>query len=328
MERQDNNRPRQTAGKGSLDGLAQRLGALEESLTVVAGELGVSSLPQFKRLDPQAVYQEAIRRAQEAIAPQQALMHALEARLEKTAQAQLELTATLGTIGERQSRDHNVAAALDDKLAELNARLDAAIVPFDRSDRKLDELHDSIARLSLRLDTLWERLDAEAREKNNRKLQETAEVALSQRLAALESRVENLANAIATTAGPDAAPQAVDLERKLMFLHGEMAAQLEKHLAGADKANEAKAGDAIATEVARQIAALARDATAPSGSAALLPGDSAREKAVEMNPLLMNAAERAIVRLTRRLEKLEDWRRQRTAEAKPGRGLMGRLFET
>jgi chromosome segregation ATPase len=321
----DNNHPQRSSGKGSLDGLAQRLGALEESLTVVAGELGVSSVPQFKRLDPQAVYQEAVRRAQEAIAPLQVLLRSLEARLEKTTQTQMDLRAALTAIGERQGREQNAAAIVDDKLAALSARLDATIVPADRSERKLDELNESIARLSLRLDTLWQRLDAEAREKNNRKPQETAEAVLSQRLVALESRLEKMANAMATTANTAAAPQAADLERKLMFLHGELAAQLEKRLAEADGSNATNASDAIAAEVARQIATLVRDATAQPATPLL--GDPALEKTGEMNPLVMNAAERAIVRLTHRLEKLEDWRRQRMAEARSGRGLMGRLFE-
>jgi chromosome segregation ATPase len=323
----DNNQPQRGSGKGSLDGLAQRLGALEESLTVVAGELGVSSMPQFKRLDPQAVYQEAVRRAQEAIAPLQVLLRGLEGRLEKTTQTQMELRAKLTEIGERQGREQNAASIIDDKLAALSARLDATIVPFDRSERKLDELNESIARLSLRLDTLWQRLDAEAREKNNRKPEETAEAIVSQRLAALESRLEKLASVIAATANASDTSQAADLERKLAFLHGEMMAQFEKRLAEADQRSDASSSDAIAAEVARQIATLVQDTTASSAPAASLLGDAARDKAGEMNPLVMNAAERAIVRLTHRLEKLEDWRRQRMAEARSGRGLMGRLFE-
>jgi chromosome segregation ATPase len=323
----DNSQPRQSGGKGSLDGLAQRLGALEESLTVVAGELGVSSMPQFKRLDPQAVYQEAVRRAQEAIAPLQVSLRSVEARLERTAQAQAELKAALAMVGERQGRTQNAAASLDDRLAALSARLDATTVPFERSDRKLDELHENLSRLSLRLDALWQRLDAEAREKNNRRPQETAEAILSQRIAALESRLEKLAGVMAATQSANDAPQAADLEREFMFLHGEMAAQLEKRLTEANKASGADASDAIAAEVARQIAALVRDATTPSAPAAPLLGDAGREQVGEANPLVMNAAERAIVRLTHRLEKLEEWRRQRMAEAKSGRGLMGRLFE-
>ena len=93
---------------------------------------------------------------------------------------------------------------------------------------------------------------------------------------------------------------------------------------------------AIEHEVARQFAALLAasggvGSDARSDAAAMLQAipDEGRG---EMAPLVMGATERAIVRLTHRIGKLEEWRHaQATGERLPtraGRGLMGRLFET
>lgn len=185
------------SGRGSLDGLTQRLGALEESLTVVAGELGVSAIPSFKRLDPDQVYAEAVRRAIDAVEPLRLAVGRLEARLEE-------------------------------------AMLDRA---------RLAGLEDAIARMARRLDALEQ-----------------------------------------SAADPGAA-------------------------------------DLVAEEVTRQLHALVRDAAAQRGPAPLTAGG-------DPSALVMGAAERAIVRLTRRLEKLEAWRHHAEEDGKPRGGLMGRLFES
>lgn len=82
----------------------------------------------------------------------------------------------------------------------------------------------------------------------------------------------------------------------------------------------------IAGEVARQLEALIGDA-AQSNPLPLLAGDDGAARDVVANPLVMGATERAIVRLTHRLEKLEEWRRRSGAARQRG-GLIGRLFES
>ena len=51
----------------SLEALSRRLGSLQQSLTVVAAEIGVNGSPTFRHLDPQHVYTEAARVAREQI---------------------------------------------------------------------------------------------------------------------------------------------------------------------------------------------------------------------------------------------------------------------
>jgi DNA repair exonuclease SbcCD ATPase subunit len=296
MTIQENGGSPKPGGKGSLDGLARRLGALEESLTVVAGELGVSAVPQFKRLDPEAVYQEAIRRAQQATEPLRIALRKLDTDLHEVLRNQAQLKQELAANGERHASVESVAA-LASRLTALNSQTDALIRSFGLGDEKFGELNDRVDRLSLRLDALREQLDADAREKRHASSRETPEAVLLQRLALIESRLDRLAHDKSGETSSASTP-------------------------------DAQSHQLIAAEVARQITDLVREAgTAPAPTQSLL-SESPLEKLSEPNPLVMNAAERAIVRLTRRLEKLEQWKQGAAGDSKPGRGLMGRLFES
>jgi hypothetical protein len=296
MTIQENGGSPKSGGKGSLDGLAQRLGALEESLTVVAGELGVSAVPQFKRLDPEAVYQEAIRRAQQETEPLRLALRKLDTTLQEVLRNQAQLQRDLALNNDRHASAESVAA-LANRLAALSSQTDAMIRSAAFNDEKFGELNDRVDRLSLRLDSLREQLEMEAREKQHANNREAPDAALLQRLAFLESRLDGIAHA-----------KSADTS--------------------AERAAEAESRETIAAEVARQLASLVREAaTQPPATQSLL-SESPLEKLAEPNPLVMNAAERAIVRLTRRLEKLEQWKRDAAGDGKTGRGLMGRLFES
>jgi hypothetical protein len=168
-------------------------------------------------------------------------------------------------------------------------------MPIDQNESKLGALNAAIEKLSLRLDTLWERLDVQARAERDRKPTEQNDTAAMQRLAALEHRVERLANA--ASAGPQS-PATPQIDPTL-----------------------------IAAEVARQIQALVKEATEQPDPLPLM-ADSPIDRSRDLNPLVMGATERAIVRLTHRLEKLEEWHRRTRGEARSKGGLMGRLFES
>ena len=282
------------AGKGSLDGLAQRLGALEESLTVVAGELGVSSVPKFKRLDPDSVYKEAIRRAQEAVEPLRLALRNLDGRFDEIARAQAQVKREIAADRDKHPWAESIVA-IDAQVAALSARLDATVMPIDQNESKLGALNAAIEKLSLRLDAVWERLDSQARAEQDRKPVEHSDAAAMQRLAALEHRVERLANA--ASAGPQSSATP----------------QIDPTL--------------IAAEVARQIQTLAKETTGQADPLPLM-ADSPIDRSRDLNPLVMGATERAIVRLTHRLEKLEEWHRRASGEARSKVGLMGRLFES
>jgi chromosome segregation ATPase len=327
MGAQENSRP-MAAGKGSLDGLARRLGALEESLTVVAGELGVSGTPLFKHLDPNAVYGEAVRRAQDSVEPLRAALAALEARLAELATAQAELRREIADIARRQIGPDKIEAQ-DNRLTALAARLDATLLPFGRSDEKLGELYSQIERLGVRLDTLWQRLDAETRAQNERKPQDSAEAALSQRLVALELRLEKIANSVAANTLVPTASKTEDIEPRLAALRSELRALLEESLAAREKPEPqpANLAETIAAEVARQIAASREVGAQPALTAPLL-SDTPVDKALEANPLVMSAAERAIVRLTHRLEKLEQANGDDGGGRKSSRLRKSRWFES
>lgn len=306
------------ASKGPLDGLAQRLGALEESLTVVAGELGVSAMPKFKRLDPDSVYKEAIRRAHEVVEPMRLVLRKIEARLEEMALAQAQLRRDAGNAAKIES-----LAAIQQQITALAARLDATVMPIDQNESKIAALDETVARLSMRLDTIWERFDAQTRAEQ----QKTSDVlALAQRLGALEQRLEKLANAVIANAQPASAAQNAGIDERLALFQRQIVVELERRLAASASAAPAPQLDQaqIAAEVARQIQALAKDGATPIDGVPLLA-----EQREGVNPLVIGAAERAIVRLTRRLEKLEEWRRRNSAERdRKSGGLMGRLFES
>lgn len=319
MAAQENRNPAR-AGKGSLDGLAQRLGALQESLTVVAGEMGVSGLPRFKHLDPEAVYSEAIQRALGAIEPVRVELRELQEKLAESVREQARLRLEIGAAAERSAAIDRLAG-FEDRLAALAARLDATLLPFDRSNGKLDALHEKIDSLALRLDTLWQRLDAEARAQRERKPAELSETALLQRLGALESRLEKIANGIVATA--PASPN-IDVENRLAAFRAELMRMVDR---GANQpAEESDRREQITEEVAHQLAALVRDAAIQSTPTVPLLGEMPQDKSADVNALVMGAAERAIVRLTHRLEKLEEWRSRQSGEARPRRGVMSQIF--
>ncbi len=83
----------------------------------------------------------------------------------------------------------------------------------------------------------------------------------------------------------------------------------------------------ITGEIARQLEALIGNAAAPSDPLPLPTSDDRTARDAAADPLVMGAIERAIVRLTHRLEKLEEWRRHSRAPRQRS-GLIGRLFES
>jgi hypothetical protein len=306
------------AGKGPLDGLAQRLGALEESLTVVAGELGVSAVPKFKRLDPDSVYNEAIRRAHEAVEPLRLALRKVEARLEEMALGHAQLRRDAGNAAKAES-----LVAIQQQVMALAARLDATVMPIDQNETKLAALDETVGRLSMRLETIWEHVDARTRAEQ----QKTSDIStLAQRLGALEQRLERLASAVIAHSQPASAAQNAGIDERLALFQRQIVAELERRLAASASLAPAPQPDRtqIAAEVARQIQAFAKDSAAPMDGVPLLA-----EQREGVNPLVISAAERAIVRLTHRLEKLEEWRRRNSAERdRKSGGLMGRLFES
>ena len=94
--------------------LAERLGELEQSLTVVASEIGVSGTPQFKHLDPAKVYAEAIAQARHAANQAQAdLLARVQESSAASAAMGLRLTSELAALGARiDDLDIRVAALL------------------------------------------------------------------------------------------------------------------------------------------------------------------------------------------------------------------------
>ena len=307
---------------GPLDGLAQRLGALEESLTVVATEVGISAMPRFKRVDPESVYKEAVRRAQDVAEPMRLALRRLEARLD-------EAVSTLEHLQREQTAngpDPAHAARLDGMerhIAGLLSRLDEAAQPHEPTRRALEEGADRLATLSLRMDTVWQQLDEDKARRDAEREGELSPRAILHRLAGLEQRAEKLANAIAAAT---AQPAAADRPTSAATIQDEIARQLKAALAArAESERPAIAADAIESEVARQLAALPRQAASADRAAiehevarqfaALLAasggvGSDARSDAAamlqaipdegsgEMAPLVMGATERAIVRLT------------------------------
>jgi len=71
-----------------------------------------------------------------------------------------------------------------------------------------------------------------------------------------------------------------------------------------------------------------RELTAPPALAAPLLSDTPIDKTLEANPLVMSAAERAIVRLTHRLEKLEQANGDNDGGRNSSRRRKSRWFES
>lgn len=325
----ENNVAKPGAGKGSLDGLAQRLGALEESLTVVAGELGVSSVPKFKRLDPDSVYREAIRQAQQAVEPLRLALRNLDTRLEEMARTQAQMRREIAADRDNHASTDSVTA-IDAQVAALAARLDATVMPIDQNESKLAALDTAIEKLSLRLDTIWQRLDAQASAERDGKAATQSDAAALQRLASLEHRVERLANAVSAKAQLSTANPDFVTDEKLKAWQEQVAADVERRLAQLP-APSAVASQIdptlIAAEVARQVQALTKEA-APQPDPLPLMADGPIDRSRDLNPLVMGATERAIVRLTHRLEKLEEWHHRANGEGRSKGKLRGRLFES
>ncbi len=328
MAAQESGVAKPATGKGSLDGLAQRLGALEESLTVVAGELGVSSVPKFKRLDPDSVYREAIRQAQQAVEPLRLALRNLDTRLDEIARAQAQIKREVAAARDSHARTESVAA-IDAQVAALAARLDATVMPIDQNESKLEALNAAIENLSVRLDTIWQRLDAQASAEREAKSATPGETAAIQRVAALEHRIERLANTISAKALASPAGHDVATDEKLKAWQDRIAADVDRRLAQlAVLPAPAPQIDPtlIAAEVARQIQSLVKDAPAQSDPLPLM-ADGPIDRSRDINPLVMGATERAIVRLTHRLEKLEEWHQQARDDGR-SKGRRGRLFES
>lgn len=272
-----------------LDGLARRLGALEESLTVVASEMGVAAIPNFKRLDPDQVYREAVRRAESAAEPLRIAVRRLESRLDEIVLVQSQLRREIAAAIE-------AAAAARTQAGEARS----AIESLPDTGPPLDELRERLNALAARVDSRDHEPVATAPEPAP---PDPAIANLGQRLAVLES-------AIAARASDQATPASGN---DIAVLLASVDARIEQRLPGRPSPSEQSA--AIEREVARQIDALLK--TASGGGAAV-------------NPLVMGAAERAIVRLTRRIEKLEERAVARSDSdgSRASRGLMGRLFES
>jgi len=273
-----------------LDGLARRLGALEESLTVVASEMGVAAVPHFKRLDPDQVYREAVRRAESISEPLRIALRRLESRLDEIVLVQSQLRREIAAATE-------TAAAARVKAQEAAASIDA----LPDAGPPLDEVRE-------RVDALVARIDARKREPTPAVAQppsppDAAIVDLAQRIAALENTIAaRVTDQDMSTSGNDIA-----------VLLASVDARIEQRLSGRTSASPDSA--AIEREVARQIDDCLKNS--PGGNATV-------------SPLVMGAAERAIVRLTRRIEKLEERAGARSGSggSRASRGLMGRLFES
>jgi hypothetical protein len=352
-----------TDAANPLSLLARKLGALEQSLTVVASEIGVSGMPQFKHLDADKVYAEAMRVARQAAAQAQ---KELDDRTREVAAS----TAVLGV------RLDSELQTLIGRIGDLDTRLDALSQQVEALRQQGQEQAQTAAALA----ALQQRVEA-LTGKAQPVADSSATAALRQRLDAVEAQLQARPAVLPDNgaewpfaedgsprqAAPSGAHQ-VDtatlqrdieaaIRQHLPQIAGELEArllgQIEKRLdqgesaaaAGFATANDALFVDSparyvnaadikglpemIATEMA---ALLSRRAERNEQTALLAESNS------EINPLVMTATERAIVRLTHRIEKLEghlegnsssDSRRSSSVRpgTRPSRGFVGRLFE-
>lgn len=149
-----------------------------------------------------------------------------------------------------------------------------------------------------------------------------------QRFAALEHRVERLANAISSGTQTSAMRENYVSEEQLTLFENRIVSGVERRLARAPSPTVPQPDPAlIAAEVGQQIQALIKEAASQSDPLPLM-ADSPIDRSRDLNPLVMGATERAIVRLTHRLEKLEEWHHRSSGEVRSKGGLMGRLFES
>lgn len=254
----------------SLEELSRRLGSLQQSLTVVAAEIGVNGSPTFRHLDPQHVYTEAARVAREQI-------KGLDERVQ----------AAIAALAQRQEHAEYRHDHADEQTGQRLTRLEKALIGIDA-----------------RLEALWTQIEALARA-GDRAQTVKADPAidfnkgLAERLAAQELAMTQLRDQLASltaaierkNAPAIAAPPSIDLG----VLRDEILAKMRQWMT--DR--------------------LGSDALPIAGGTDI------------QNPLVIGAAERAIVRLTHRIERMEEWRAALIGESeKRGRGLKGRLFES
>jgi hypothetical protein len=345
-----------TTGKSEaikpLSALAQRLGALEESLTVVASEIGISGLPQFKHLEPEKVYQEAVRQAREATRQTQ---QEIDDRSREAAAAVAIFNVRLD--GELR--------ALADRLDDIETRLETLLRQIEAVGRHNQQKRgeaEAIEALQQRLNALEMQLRAQPK-------RDTAiSDQLQQRLAALETQVADRHTGAASewpfaeadeaaegvtptpTGGTDLAALKsqleAELDRALDALELRLVAKLDERLRQAEQSSSLGSSNNFLPEpapayvaaadvkglqelIAAELAVLLSRRAERKGQLPLLA-----EPDADLNPLVINATERAIVRLTHRIEKLEAAGGGKTAagtsrgEARPSRGLVSRLFET
>jgi len=210
-------------------------------------------------------------------------------------------------------RAQDSAEPLRIALRRLEARLEEIALARAQLRREILAVReDTTAKQALA--ALTERLDATAApvERHERKQEdfEAGRASLRARLATLEEKIA-ARNASAPIV-QDGAPTGRS-ENDVAALLAGVDARIERRLQEAVAAPADRA--ATEAEVARQIEAMQPDA--------------ASERAA-VNPLVMGAAESAIVRLTRRIEKLEERRSagDNAQGTRGGRGLMDRLFES
>ncbi len=358
-----------------LSQLAERLGALEQSLTVVASEIGVAGMPRFRHVDAESIYAEAERRGRQAIEQAQ---HSLLERIDRTGKATVASAAGLArdiaVLGRRidealaglaavrqpiEALQHHAEqqgalsasmAALEQRLARIESERPS---PSDMSEAQFQPLQDRLDRLDAHLHTLTRRDAAPIDDELRRRLE-----ALEQRSriagenADAEWPLDGGAQSRAAQAAPTVEPLVLQreldpiVEQRLSRLAAELEARLQARLdaqttppvappAGDPFAPMAlPAGDipGLREAIVEQLVTLL-DRRNEAGEAVPL---LVEQRGIEASPLVMNAAERAIVRLTRRIEKLENRAGEAPAPrpasprlgSRTGRSLMGRLFES
>ena len=259
----------------SLEALSRRLGSLQQSLTVVAAEIGVNGSPTFRHLDAQHVYTEAARVAREQI-------KGLDVRVQ----------AAITALAQRQEHAERRHEHVGEQTAQRLARLEKALIAIDT-----------------RLEALWTQIETSART-GTRARAAKADTAiefnngLAERLAAQEQAIAQLRDQLAA-----------------------LTAAIERNKAPSDNVPAIASAPAIDLDVLRDeiLAKMRQWMTDRLGSDALpIAGGTDIP-----NPLVIGAAERAIVRLTHRIERMEEWRDALIGDSeKRGRGLKGRLFES
>jgi hypothetical protein len=330
--------------------LAERLGELEQSLTVVASELGVSGTPQFKHLDTQKVYAEAANHARQAVQQSQS---ELLSRMQ-------EVGAASAALGVRVTSE---LAALVSRIDDLDIRLATLLQQLEATRRKIEHqssLAPAIAALRDRLDkgatltpapaqpdhaqieVLRQRLDALERRQHSAAapaewpfaedgspVQKTADAAKVDIFAVQRDIEEALQNRLNHTMRELEARMLQRLEERLDAIPSAASAVPDNTIFDQPASVPANDIDGLREMIAAELASLLPQHAASVGPVPL-PGES-----LDLNPLVIGATERAIVRLTHRIEKLEgrtnpndSQRPAMRTSTRPSRKFMSRLFET